>query len=44
MLIPELDLETRVYVKGERPLDSQLTVALTEVDLVNLEAHFRVVD
>ncbi|MBK6712011.1 MAG: RNB domain-containing ribonuclease [Chloroflexi bacterium] len=44
VLIPELDLETRVYVKGERPLDSQLTVALTEVDLVNLEAHFRVVD
>lgn len=44
VLIPELDLEARVYVRGERPLDSALHLALTEVDLVNLEAHFRVLD
>jgi exoribonuclease-2 len=42
-LLPDLDLETRVYVKGERPLDSRITVAISEVDLVNLEAQFRVV-
>lgn len=44
VLIPELDLEARVYVKGERPLDSTLHLALNEVDLVNLEAYFRVLD
>ncbi len=41
VLIPELDLEARVYVKGERPLDSPISLQLTEVDLVNLEARFR---
>ncbi|MCB8983188.1 MAG: RNB domain-containing ribonuclease [Ardenticatenaceae bacterium] len=41
VLIPELDLEARVYVKGERPLDSTILLQLTEIDLVNLEARFR---
>ena len=43
VLLPDLDLDTRLVVKGERPLDSRITVAVSEVDLVNLEAHFRVV-
>lgn len=41
VLIPELDLETRINMKGERPLDSTIQLALNQVDLPNLEAYFR---
>jgi exoribonuclease II len=41
VLLPELDLEARVTVKGERPLDSPLLLHLQEVDLPNLETFFR---
>ncbi|MBE2221917.1 MAG: RNB domain-containing ribonuclease [Anaerolineae bacterium] len=40
ILIPELDLETRISMKGERPLDSTVQLTLTGVDLPNLEAFF----
>jgi exoribonuclease II len=40
VLIPALDLEARVYVKGERPLNTAVTLKFQEADLVNLEAHF----
>ena len=43
VVIPELDLEARVYVKGERPLNTPVKLAVSDVDVVNLEAHFRVV-
>lgn len=43
VLIPALDMETRVNMKGERPLDSTVQLAISEVDLPNLEAFFRVV-
>lgn len=41
VLLPEIELEARVYHKGERPLDSTLAVELTDVNLVQLEARFR---
>ena len=44
VLLPELDLEARVALRGERPLDSLVHLTLNEVDLVNLEAHFRALD
>lgn len=44
VLLPELELETRVYRRHERPLDSTVTLELNKVNLVQLEAHFRVVD
>jgi exoribonuclease-2 len=41
ILIPELDLETRISMKEERPLDSTVQLTLTGVDLPNLETFFR---
>jgi exoribonuclease-2 len=41
VLIPELDLETRISMKEERPLDSTVQLTLTGVDLPNLETFFR---
>jgi exoribonuclease-2 len=43
ILIPELDLEPRVHVPEDLPLNSVLRLALTGVDLPELEAHFRIV-
>ena len=43
ILIPDLDLETRIGMKGERPLDSTVQITLNGVDLPNLEAYFRVI-
>jgi exoribonuclease-2 len=42
VIIPELDLETQVYLPDELPLDSILSLALSRIDLAELEAHFRV--
>jgi exoribonuclease-2 len=41
VLLPELDLETDMYIKGNRPLDSLIPVESTGVDLPRLEANFR---
>ena len=43
VLIPDLDLECRVYLREEIPLDSIIKLALTEVDLPELDVHFRVI-
>jgi exoribonuclease-2 len=43
VLIPALDLETRIFGKGERPLDSPVRIKLKEVNLPALEAHFQTV-
>lgn len=44
VLIPELGLETKVYVNPATPLNSEIALALDKVDLPSLTAHFRVVD
>ncbi len=44
LLIPELDLEPRVHLRGEWLPNSVAPLALTGVNLCELEAHFRVVD
>jgi exoribonuclease-2 len=41
VLIPELDLEPRVHLRDDLPLDSVVPLTLTGVDLPELEAHFR---
>ncbi|MFO7538404.1 MAG: RNB domain-containing ribonuclease [Chloroflexota bacterium] len=43
VLIPDLDWEANIYSQRDLPLDSPVQVALNEVDLPNLEAHFRYV-
>lgn len=42
VLLPALELETELYIKGNPPLDSIVSVVSTGVDLPRLEAHFRV--
>lgn len=44
VLIPDLDMDTRISMKGERPLDSTVQLAISDIDLPNLEAFFRVLD
>ncbi|MCL4265394.1 MAG: RNB domain-containing ribonuclease [Anaerolineae bacterium] len=41
VLLPDLDLETELYIKGSPPLDSVVALASTGVDLPRLEGHFR---
>jgi exoribonuclease II len=41
VLLPDLDWEAHIYSSRDWPLDSRVRVALNEVDLPNLEAHFR---
>jgi hypothetical protein len=40
-MIPDLELEVEMYLKGNPPLDSTVWVVSTGVDLPQLEAHFR---
>lgn len=42
VIIPELDLETRLYLRDDIPLDSSLSLALSEVNLPELEAYFQI--
>ncbi len=42
VLIPELGLEMLVHSREDLPLDSRVNLVLDEVDLPQLEAHFRV--
>jgi len=41
VVLPDLDLETDIYGRGDLPLDEQLTVLLTEVNLSQLETRFQ---
>jgi exoribonuclease-2 len=43
LLIPELDLEVRVHVRGDTPLNSTVPVAVKGVNLAELEAYLKVV-
>jgi exoribonuclease-2 len=43
VLIPDLDLEPRLHLRQDLPLNSTLSLELRGVDLAALEAHFRVV-
>jgi exoribonuclease-2 len=43
VLIPELDLEPRVLLRKDLPLNSRLTLSVRGVNLAALEAHFQVV-
>jgi len=42
LLIPELDLETRLHLRADPPLNSTLSLTLSGVNLAELEAHFQV--
>lgn len=42
VLIPELALEARVYLREELPLNAEIGLALTEVNLPELQAHFQI--
>lgn len=42
VVLPALDLETDVYGRGDLPLDTPLTVMVSEVDLPLLETRFQV--
>ena len=42
VLIPELDLEPRVHLREDMPLNSIVPLTLGGIDLPELEAHFRV--
>ena len=44
VLIPELDLDVRVHLRSDPPLNSQIAIALRGVDLPLLEAYFKAVD
>lgn len=41
MLLPDLGLETNLYLQRDLPLDSQLQLTFQEADLPNLETYFR---
>ncbi len=41
ILIPELSLETNLFQRKNRPLDSEIQVTVSEVNLAFLEAHFK---
>jgi hypothetical protein len=43
-LIPELDLETWVHPRQDLPLNSTVQLAIKEVTLPELAAHFQVMD
>ncbi len=42
VLIPDLDLETRLHLREDLPLDSVISLALKQVQLPELEAYFQV--
>lgn len=44
VIIPELALETRIRLRQELPLDTEISVAVREIDLPDLTVWFRVVD
>ena len=41
VLVPELGLEVAIYEKRPMPLDGKVRLALSEVNLPDLEAYFR---
>ncbi len=41
LLIPELNLETQIYLSQDLPLDSRIELELLEVNLPRLEANFK---
>ena len=43
VLIPELELETEVYMQHDLPLDTAVTLQLSQIQLPQREAHFIVV-
>jgi exoribonuclease-2 len=44
VLIPQLDLETRLHLRQELPLDTTISLKLDRVKLPELEAYFRPAD
>jgi exoribonuclease-2 len=44
VLVPELDLEARMHLRQDVPLNSALRLALRGVDLATLEVHLKVVN
>jgi exoribonuclease-2 len=43
VLIPELDLEPRLHLRRDLPLDSVVRLVVTDVDLAERDVHFQVV-
>lgn len=44
VVLPELDLDTRLSLRGDPELNSRLSLALRDVNLPELRAHFQVVE
>jgi exoribonuclease II len=42
LLLPDLALETQLHLPADLPLDSQIPLRPTGVDLPHLDAHFRI--
>jgi exoribonuclease-2 len=42
-IIPALALETSINLREDLPLNSELTLSVSDVSLPNLEAYFRIV-
>ena len=41
VIIPELGLETKIYLSGDPPLNAELTLSSPRVDLAELSVHFQ---
>jgi exoribonuclease-2 len=41
VLLPDLALESQLFLRRETPMDGKVQLAIDEVDLPHLEAHFR---
>ena len=41
VLVPDLALESQLYLRRDTPMDGKVRLAIDEVDLPHLEAHFR---
>ena len=44
VVIPDLDLETRLHLRQSLPLDSTLWLKLNKVRLTELDTHFKITD
>ena len=40
LLLPELELETQLYIQGDLPLDTAVSLQLSQINLPQLDAHF----
>lgn len=44
LVLPQLDFETRLHLRGDYPLNSRVRLRLHDIDLLKLEAYFHLLD